>query len=550
MKLPGLTKAISRLKARATAAILPEYTRSTWLPRTRIGATIAFAALAVFGLCYGATFALVAPLMMVPLLIPLVLALAVIIWALPESRTMPVKSMTVLFFAFLTAQVLWPNYLAISLPGTPWITMNRLIGAPMFLILIYSISTSSMARKILSETELTSNIIRLSFVFFILIQFASLGMSATIGESMNRLVAAQLNSTSILLVAIIVFQKRPARRAFAYFVWSSAIVATLIGIAEWKTRHILWAGHIPSFLHIDDEKLQAYLQGGHRAFTNIYRPQSTSTTSLGFGELLALTAPFVIYFLDAAEAWTTRLLAVASLVVMFFGIYVADARSGMIGFSLGLLSYGLVVGIRLWRTRRESLFGIAISLSYPALLAAAVAASFMFHAIRVKIWGGGAQAGSTEARVTQMHMGLPLIAKNPLGYGIGRSGVVLNYRLPSGQLTVDNYYLTLALDHGVLGLAAFVTFVVAAMALAGRMVLRSKLPSLDNRIYLAIFQSLMAFFIIKSVFSQQDNHPIIFMIVGLLLALLSQEPDIRAAIAGRRKAARKSLGRIGALRQV
>jgi O-antigen ligase len=193
----------------------------------------------------------------------------------------------------------------------------------------------------------------------------------------------------------------------------------------------------------------------------------------------------------------------------------------------------------MWRTRKNSLVGIAVSLSYPAVMVAAVIASFMFHAIRVKIWGGGAQAGSTEARVTQMHMGLPLIAKNPLGYGMGKAASVLNFRLPGGQLTIDNYYLSLALEFGVLGLAAFVAFIGLSMYLSAKHVLTSKLPSSDNRFYLAIFQSLLAFFVIKSVFSQQDNHPIIFMIVGLLLALLSQEPDIREAIARRRKAARK-----------
>src|SRR3546814_19920121 len=62
-----------------------------------------------------------------------------VIWALPETDWAPTKTLAWLLIAFLIALPLWPNYLAIALPGMPWITLLRIIGAPMILLLLIEI---------------------------------------------------------------------------------------------------------------------------------------------------------------------------------------------------------------------------------------------------------------------------------------------------------------------------------------------------------------------------------------------------------------------------
>src|SRR3546814_9768945 len=70
-----------------------------------------------------------------------------VIWALPETDWAPTKTLAWLLIAFLIALPLWPNYLAIALPGMPWITLLRIIGAPMILLLLIALSVSAEFRR-------------------------------------------------------------------------------------------------------------------------------------------------------------------------------------------------------------------------------------------------------------------------------------------------------------------------------------------------------------------------------------------------------------------
>ena len=512
-----------RVGRRRAVEIMPEYTQRPQRRWFRPTVVAAVAGLVLFGLLYGAIFAFIAPYLLIPLLTPLIVALAVVIWVLPEARTAPSGAITVLLFAFLLGLALWPNYLAISLPGIPWITISRLTGAPLCLLLLYSLSTSSQVRQVIGKSISGSRFVFVAYIFFLLTQLLTLFLSKHLSDSIDKFVTAQFGWTSILFVSMFVFAKPENARRFAQLLWFSAVVMAIVAVFEWRHKQILWAGHIPSFLQVSDETLASYLRGSSRAYSGVYRAQAMSSTSIGLGEYLTLAAPFVLYFTNSAEKIWTRAAAAASVAIIFGGIFVSDSRSGMIGFALTLLSFGLASGVRAWRSNRASFIGVAISLSYPVMVVAAVAASFMFHAIRVKIWGGGAQQASTDARFIQMHKGVPLVLKNPLGYGMGQGGGILDFHLPSGQLTIDNYYLSLALDFGVLGLAAFVVMIVSSMAIAARMEVQTPPNEAKRTFYLPIFQSLLAFFVIKSVFSQQDNHPVIYMMIGLLLALVARD---------------------------
>ena len=98
-------------------------------------------------LLYGFFFGLTAPFLLVPFAIPIALLTAFIIWALPDQRSAPTLPIEFLFPAFLVILVLWPRYLAITLPGMPWITLQRILGLPMALLLLICLSMSKVFRK-------------------------------------------------------------------------------------------------------------------------------------------------------------------------------------------------------------------------------------------------------------------------------------------------------------------------------------------------------------------------------------------------------------------
>src|SRR3546814_13038158 len=81
-----------------------------------------------------------------PFLVPVIALGLLVIWALPETDWAPTKTLAWLLIAFLIALPLWPNYLAIALPGMPGITLLRIIGAPMILLLLIPLSVSAEFR--------------------------------------------------------------------------------------------------------------------------------------------------------------------------------------------------------------------------------------------------------------------------------------------------------------------------------------------------------------------------------------------------------------------
>ena len=66
----------------------------------------------------------------------LLLLALLIIWVLPDVGRGPVGLLSKLFFTYLVVLILWPNYLALQLPGLPWISFRRLVMFPMALILL------------------------------------------------------------------------------------------------------------------------------------------------------------------------------------------------------------------------------------------------------------------------------------------------------------------------------------------------------------------------------------------------------------------------------
>src|SRR3546814_123436 len=100
--------------------------------------------------------------------------------------------------AFLIALPLWPNYLAIALPGMPWITLLRIIGAPMILLLLIALSVSAEFRRgLCASLDATAPVWKM-LVALVIIQFLSLASTViqggSLGESLEAFSVAQIRS--------------------------------------------------------------------------------------------------------------------------------------------------------------------------------------------------------------------------------------------------------------------------------------------------------------------------------------------------------------------
>jgi O-antigen ligase len=246
--------------------------------------------------------------------------------------------------------------------------------------------------------------------------------------------------------------------------------------------------------------------------------QSTFTTPLGLAEFLALTAPFVLHFVMFGKRLVTRIAAGVTMPVMLYVVIITDSRLGMVGFLLSFMLYLLLWSWLRWRADKTSLLAPAIVLAYPVIFALFIAATMFVGRLRNMVWGGGDTAASTASRGAQYDMGIPMILKAPWGHGAGTGGSTLGFVSPAGITTIDTYYLAVGLEYGVIGFFVYYGMLVISTYYAAKYAVRSPTGELSYFMPAAI--ALVNFIVIKSVFSQQDNHPLIFMLMGIVTAMV------------------------------
>lgn len=512
--------------------VLPVYhkQRAGWVVAARrLGLTFAVLVAAVV---YGLSCAILPPSLLMIAAAPLAVLALLVVWALPEAPAAPTRLLTYSVTAFLFVTICWPNYIAIAAGGLPWISLRRLVGLIMTLLLMISVSTSRQFRSDIANVLRSYPLIARCMIAFFVLQglsaFVSVAPSATIGRWVN----SAFTSTSVCFAALWVFG--PGGKDVKWFTTRLMIAVTVlmvIGLFEARAEQILWVGHIPSFLKIDDETLELITQPHIRDW---YRVVTTYTTALSYGELLALATPFVLYRLARATNWPARFFWVAFDLAVFYSAVLSTARLALVGYLVAHALFGLLWGVRRWRNARGDMIGISATMMYPAFLVVLALSVMIVPALRIRVMGGGSAQASTDARGVQFRMAVPVIAKRPiLGYGPGQGARAINYQTPGGILTIDLGLVALTADYGVFAFLSYMGMILLSIYELVRTGLRDRIAAYPAEF--AIASSLIVLITTRIVLAQNDNDPLLSILFGLALATLYSAKRLAGWVPGPRK---------------
>jgi uncharacterized membrane protein len=474
----------------------------------------------LFCFIYGFAFALLAPYLVIPLLIPIVFLGALTIWALPETDKAPTGVLEFLFFSVFIALVMWPNYLAIAIPGLPWITVSRLTAFPLLFALLISLSVSANFRSTIAAAFSTTPVLWRLVLAFVLLQAVSIGLSANKSDSVDKFINAQIGWTTVFVAGCYVFTKNGRTERFVGILCAMAIVLCLIGVWENHLGRLVWAGHIPSFLKVNDDTVNRILTGASRSDAGPHRVQATFSTSLGLSEHMALITPFLFYFIANRYPPVVRIGAALAIPLVVFIVIVTQARVGAVGLTLDCLAYPIVLAVLQWRKTPNSLASSSAIYLSPLFCLIALVIAYIVPGIRYRVLGSGASEYSTQTRIDQMHMGIPKIISHPWGFGIGQGAAALGYTNLAGVLTIDSGTLRITLEYGVLGLVIYYGIFISAMYYAGREIVSSPNAERETGLLVPIGISLFVYIFIRSAFAQEDNLSLMFMLMGMLAALI------------------------------
>ena len=454
-------------------------------------------------------------------LVPLLILSALVLWLLPSVDTVDYSRLATFLFWFAACNAMWPNYVAVNLPGLPWITPSRFALFGLTLMFLYTFSVSNSLRMTLQTIWATSPIIKWSFLIFWICTTAAIVFSKEVGETITKYANNQIYWTLIFMVScLLAYDYGNIRRInnILRILVLGTIVTALFSLVEYHDQRIIWLDHLPAFLKPDQAMLEKIGTFTARAGTDVYRVTGNLGNALYYAEALAVSLPFLIDLLVRQKGAIQFTLLLAGFMVVAVAIYLTGSRAGMVGLLLAPVLYTLGAALR-WRRRHpSSLAATAILFAYPMFVGLLAALVVFWRRLHVLVLGGGQHQASTEARSTQWAMGIPKFMSHPFGHGSGQSGDVLGYFNPGqDNTTVDSYYLTLLLDYGFIGFLAFMMFFLSTSAHAARYYFKT--DDEQQFILLPIAVAIFNFVVIKAVASTESSMPIIVMLAGFAIGI-------------------------------
>lgn len=527
-----LLKKSSRSKANAAMAqsaprpVLDNYYRSALSTKGRRRLLAGFVFL---NFILGFFFAVLPDHSKAMLTIPLFVMAALIVWLLPETGKPPTAFLAKMFFGYFVALVLWPYYLAVQLPGAPLIEIRRGLLFLGILTTLVSISVSSKFIKEMKEIMAAEPTFFKILMGLVVAQSLSVFGSDDVSAAFSAYVRIQLACTVMLFMAIYVLSKPGRVSFFANMIRTVAVILAIVAILEYENQGILWAGHIPSFLSVDDPAMTNLLDSAFRG--GDYRVVGTFSVPLCFAEFMALTLPFFLHYILFGTNRLHKFILMICDALVINAILLTQARVGIVGIMVTHGIYGFIWSIRFWRTNKDSLFGPALALTYPVGLVIFGLAMLFVGRLR-GIWLGGATEGaSTLGRFAQAEKFPDVFVHRPLfGYGPSQGAKALNFRNPAGELSIDSGLLNIPLCYGAVGAAFYFGMFIFMLIMGMKLAFNAKDAEISYAMPAAVT---VAFWLVsRIVLAQDDNGSFMYMMLAALVALSYQQKKYGASEGG------------------
>ena len=504
----------------APTVVLPQYRRGPAAP-SRLRRAFVMLAQIVAAATYGFLAVALPAELVVVLIVPVVVCLLVVLWLMPDRATFPLTAIEANFRVMFVLMILWPVYIAVVLPGLPWLTPTRIEVILVTVLLMYSVATSAALRSHLAIVATQSRLLWVGFLTWQASMLVSLPFSQQIGQSTKILIDRQLSYTESFFLGCLVFARRGSATWAIGCMLVLAVICSIDGFIELRMEHPPWALHIPSFLKVDETFLSTVLGSQARSDDGFYRVRGPFVNSLVFAEFLALCTPFVLHWMLNARSLLLRLSLIAVAGLNLAAILVTHSRLGLVGTMVALATYVPLWAFKAWRANRTSLLGPTLLFGAPLIAFGLLGVVFSSHTLTMSVLGGGAQESSNEGRTQQRQMAIPRVLSHPLGHGLGQGAQVLGFRAPNGMLTVDDNFMETTLDLGVLGVVGYYGMFAMGAWVAGRAYLATS--ERESQLAGPLASMMVVFLVIRSVLAEEDNHPLVFILLGMVMALRARD---------------------------
>jgi hypothetical protein len=424
--------------------------------------------------------------------------------AAPKSVVMPLIYLSVLLLP------LWPVYIHLKPGPLPILTPPRLLLYALSTLWAYDMVVSPLRRGQLASALKRGRWLAIPIAILFVLGLISLPMAE------GRALAAPEFIRQVIIwlapfLAFATYVRRP--RQLKTIVALLAIAAGISGagaVAEFLSGRLL-ANLLSPFIGAGGAEWLEIAKA-EKVRDGVFRAQFTHTHPLSLGEFLALMSPVAFSFALFEKCAVRRALWGLCLAFILAGAWATNSRASLLVIALALAVCIAFYAFRVMRTAGAWRLKPAAALA--ALLLALGSPLIAAGAYKVVVGEAGqSTARSSQTRLDQIEQAWPKIKERLVGgYGTGRAARVLGFW--GRALTIDNYYLTLALDLGLPGPLAFLAVIFGMGVLSARGA-RSSVPGM-SAVYVGLAGAAGGFLIMRSVVSQTGNLSIVFVLLGAM----------------------------------
>jgi hypothetical protein len=462
------------------------------------------------------------------------LPIPLLLWAAPELRRVPVKSLRRVFYALVFVEICVPVYYTVQLPGLPWISVRRAVVSVLIFLFAVTIAGSSKQRKTLSETLKANKALYFCLTAYYISAALSVFTSKNAGQSISQLTEWTMNWFIPGLCCALVMRSNDDIRGLLRLIGALSLFVTALGVIDFLGQRnyaiAIMPGSLVSSLMASNPSFADMVNAS--PFRNgFYRASSIFNVTLSYGEFVAMVAPLGAYFIFHGDNLRERTFGAVVVLGVLTSLFVSGARGGSIAF---LASMPVFIALWIARAGRMNPRSMIVPLGGAFALSGLVSVIgliFAWGRLRVMIFGGGMEAYSDAARWDQVRMAVPQILANPItGHGIGNAADVVGYYSPGGKLTLDSSILTLLVETGVPGFLFYTGALAFATWSAGKRYVIGR--DRDSALGAALACSFIAYAVYRLVLNQRENQPLLFILFGATFVFLAQFakalPDVRS----------------------
>lgn len=405
----------------------------------------------------------------------------VALWMVDDTEPDYRGQISKLLLIFLVLEMAWPPYLAIDIPGLPWITPPRLLLAMTIFMALMQFSQSARARGEIASVWAVS---RPPIVFYGIFWAFALGSAlygrspgASIGYSLNQLL---LWNMPFVVATWAMMDERFLRRFVALMLITYSVIFVLT-VFEYMQRKPVWFDYIPGFLKIDGPLFNVIMADQSRVGDDRYRARGNLAVHLYFAQAFLVVVPFMVHYAFSAKQFRHKAAAIALLLFSLVVSWMTNTRTAMIGFIIMVVGATSLFALRrfLRPPNKADMVAPAMFMAAPAaamLLLVAIAASPRLQSIMI---GGAQHKGSDEVRGQQWDRAINALMTNPLGYGGNNSGPLSGRLTSNGIWIVDSAWINLLLDYGLIAAFCFLMFVALNVIEGVKIYVRAEDESAD-----------------------------------------------------------------------